>query len=72
MSNWYDSIVSSIVNALEAVYVAKETGKGLSTNDFNATYKNKLDDLPTKHITNIYIDNEGYLCVTWNGEQDSK
>ena len=52
--------------------VEKETGKGLSTNDFSATYKNKLDDLPTKHITNIYIDNEGYLCVTWNGEQDSK
>lgn len=49
--------------------VDKVSGKGLSTNDFTTSYKSKLDDLPSKHITNIYIDSEGYLCVTWNGEQ---
>jgi hypothetical protein len=69
MSNWYDSIVTAISNAIEAVYVKKISGKSLSTNDFSNTYKAKLDALPNKHITNIEIDNDGYLVVTWYGEQ---
>ena len=42
MSNWYDSIVTAIKDAIEAMYVKKETGKGL----FSGSYTD-LTNKPT-------------------------
>ena len=42
--------------------VSKETGKGLSSNDFTNTEKSKLDDMPT--ITQADVDR-------WNGSSGS-
>lgn len=65
MTNWYDNIVNSITNAIETVYakktdlsnkVDKETGKGLSTNDFTDSYKELLDN------DFAYVDSNLNLC----------
>ena len=37
----------------EATYVKKETGKGLSTNDYTATDKTKLDGVETGAQANV-------------------
>lgn len=44
------SILISIVDTIDDLKVNKETGKGLSSNDFNTAMKNKLSDMPS--ITN--------------------
>lgn len=40
--------IQSNINGLSDVYVSKEPGKGLSSNDFTTDYKNKVDTSETK------------------------
>lgn len=41
---------------IKSFFVAKEAGKGLSTNDFDATYKSKLDGIETGAQKNVQSD----------------
>ena len=45
--------MNKIWKAAKAVFVAKEEGKGLSTNDFDDTAKTKLNDIETGAEKNI-------------------
>lgn len=51
-------------------YVQKQSGKGLSTNDFTNEYKEKVDNMPTK--TSDLINDSGFIDSTYhdNTKQD--
>jgi len=51
-------------------YVQKQSGKGLSTNDFTNEYKEKVDNMPTK--TSDLINDSGFIDNTYhdNTKQD--
>lgn len=49
-----NAVEDFVANTLPNIFVAKENGKGLSTNDFTDEYKAKLDDL----ISQLYKDGE--------------
>lgn len=40
-----NEVLAAVINAIDETKVDKEDGKGLSTNDFTTTYKEKLDNL---------------------------
>ena len=48
----------------EATYVKKETGKGLSTNDFTDDLKNKLDTLSATGVETVSDDEIAALFTT--------
>ena len=48
-----NDVLSVVINAIDEVKQDKETGKGLSTNDFTNAYKNLLDNLPSPGDKNI-------------------
>ena len=59
---------SKVSNEL-ANKVDKETGKGLSTNDFDDTYKQKLDDLDTLIEDLIDDSTDSALDKTWSAKK---
>lgn len=67
--------MNAAIAAAVAGYVAKETGKGLSSNDFTNEYKAKLDSLSAPEIKNFTADNftasdDEYICtVAANGKK---
>ena len=74
MSKYLDKDgVTKLWNKIKSTFVAKETGKGLSTNDFTTTLKNKLDGLsnythpsyPTKAsgLYKITVDKTGHVSA---------
>lgn len=58
---------------ITAKFVAKETGKGLSTNDYTTTEKDKLTSLPgIKQIgSGLQLSEQGILAATGGGTADS-
>ena len=67
--------MNAAIAAAVAGYVAKETGKGLSSNDFTDEDKAKLDSLSAPEIKNFTADNftasdDEYICtVAANGKK---
>ena len=67
--------MNAAIAAAVAGYVAKETGKGLSSNDFTNEYKAKLDSLSAPEIKNFTADNftasdDEYICtIAANGKK---
>ena len=45
--------LSYFANKIKALFVQKEDGKGLSTEDFTTSHKSKLDNLPADAERNI-------------------
>ena len=62
---WSSSKISNELNDK----VDKETGKGLSTNDFDNTYKQKLDDLDTLIEDLIDDTTDSALDKTWSAKR---
>ncbi len=56
-------VQNKVVNAAIEGKVDKETGKGLSTNDFTTDNKNTLDTIVSKDITLSQIDTCGYSNI---------
>ena len=52
----YENIGSAINNQLPSLFVVKENGKGLSTNDFTNDYKSKVDNAVTQPYMEEYVD----------------
>lgn len=67
--------MNAAISAAVAGYVAKENGKGLSSNDFTNEYKAKLDSLSAPEIKNFTADNftasdDEYTCtIAANGKK---
>lgn len=77
--------VTYLMAKIKSLFVAKEAGKGLSTNDFTNQDKSKLDGLQNYTLpkasteslggimvgAGLTIDGEGHLSATGGGEADS-
>lgn len=80
-----ETTVTYLMAKIKSLFVAKEAGKGLSTNDFTNQDKSKLDGLQNYTLpkagsetlggvmvgAGLTIDGEGHLSATGGGEADS-